>query len=198
MKLNNNSERGRVKFNRYKFFILLLIKFFSLFSRNCLSFFLIYHRTTKGNIGLVIRYALLKNLALSIGDNVSIHPDVYLLNIKNLKIGNNVSIHPMSYIEASGGITIGNDVSIAHSTTIMSTSHKYMNLKINIKDQEVISNEVIICNNVWIGAKATILSGNKISSGSIIGAGAVVTKNIDENSIAVGVPAKVIKTREDI
>jgi maltose O-acetyltransferase len=48
---------------------------------------------------------------------------------------------------------------------------------------------------VWIGAKAIILSGNNIGSGSVIGAGAIVTHDIQENTVNVGAPARVIKER---
>ena len=189
--------RGRDKFKKYKLFILFLVKFYSIFPKKILNMLFIYHRKTNGKIGLVIRYAILKNLAFYIGENVSIKSDIYLYNVDKLSIGNNVSIHSMSYIDATGGITIGNDVSIAHSTTIMSTSHGHGNLRVNIKDQELEAFPVIIYDNVWVGSKVTILAGVSIFSGSIIGAGAVVTKDIEENTIAVGVPAKAIKIRKE-
>lgn len=52
---------------------------------------------------MAIRYALLKTLCEGLGDNVSIHPEVYIFNENHLKIGSNVSIHPMCYIDAVGG-----------------------------------------------------------------------------------------------
>ena len=55
--------------------------------------------------------------------------------------------------------------------------------------------DVIIEDNVWIGAKVVITSGCKIRSGTVIGAGAVVTKDFPENSIIGGVPAKLIRPR---
>lgn len=54
---------------------------------------------------------------------------------------------------------------------------------------------VIIGNNIWIGAKVTVLDGVKIGSGSVIAAGAVVVKDIPDNCIVAGVPAKVISYR---
>ena len=138
---------------------------------------------------------MLKTLA-DIGDNVSINPNIYIFNPENLSIGNNVSIHPMCYIQASGGIKIGNDVSIAHGVTLLSESHRFSNLNIPIKDQGLDYKETIIQSNVWIGAKASILAGVTVKSGSIIGAGAVVTKEVEEYSIVGGVPAKVIKSRK--
>jgi acetyltransferase-like isoleucine patch superfamily enzyme len=101
----------------------------------------------------------------------------------------------MCYVDATGGIAIGNDVSIAHGTSIMSTTHKYENIDIPIKDQGFNSSKTVIRNNVWIGAKATILSGILIESGSIVAANAVVTKDIAKNTVVGGVPAKIIKER---
>ena len=152
-------------------------------------------RRTLGYKGLVLRYALLKTIAKSCGDNVSIHPDVYLFSVSQMVFGNNVSIHPMCYIDASGEIDIGNDVSIAHATTILSTTHTFDNLDVPIKDQQIEKRKTVIEDNVWIGAKATILCGNVICSGSVVAAGAVVTHDVSANTIVAGVPARVIGER---
>jgi acetyltransferase-like isoleucine patch superfamily enzyme len=112
-----------------------------------------------------------------------------------MEIGNNVSIHPMCYIEAKGGLVIGNDVSIAHGVTIMTTTHIYDKTDIPIKDQGSVANNVVIKDNVWIGAKATLLCGITVNQGAIVGAGAVVTKTIPANAVVAGVPARIIKMR---
>jgi acetyltransferase-like isoleucine patch superfamily enzyme len=150
---------------------------------------------TKGLKGLVLRYALLKTLAVKCGSNVSVHPGVYLLRPEKLSIGDNVSIHPMCYLDAAGGIEIGNDVSIAHAVTIMSTSHNYNKTDIPIKDQDVTPDATYISDNVWIGAKATILSGRRLNPGCVIAANCVVTKDVETNTIVGGVPNKVLKQR---
>lgn len=152
------------------------------------------HRTGLLQIGL--RYSLVKSLAQTSGLNVRINENVYLRNIHNLSVGSNVSIWPMTYIECSGGVTIGNNVSIAHGVTIMSEEHNYKEKDIPIKEQGKSYASVTIEDNVWIGAKAIILSGVTVGTGSIVGAGAVVTKDIPCNVIVGGVPAKVIKMRE--
>ncbi|GAB2518759.1 hypothetical protein GCM10027267_14350 [Paramicrobacterium agarici] len=101
----------------------------------------------------------------------------------------------MCYLDASGGIEIGSDVSIAHSTTIMSTNHTWLDEKIPIRDQPVSLERTIIENDVWIGAGVRILAGVTIGSGAVVAAGAVVTANVPAHTIVGGVPAKVIKTR---
>lgn len=187
--------RGREKFDRYYKFILLLLNFTKILPYKVRISLLVWFRNTSGHIGLVIRYVLLKSVASNIGKNVSIYPNVFLYNVNNLIIGDNVSIHPLCYIDAAGGIIIGNNVSIAHSCSIMSTSHNYDEINIPIKDQGISFSEVLIKDNVWLGAKVTVLSGVKIDSGAIVGANSVLTKNVIANDIVAGVPARFIKKR---
>jgi len=187
--------RGRDKFNKYKKHIIFLSNFLSVIPLRIRNKLFEHFRMTKGLKGIAIRYALLKSIAIKCGDNISIHPGVYLLNPEKIIIGNNVSIHPMCYIDATGEIIIGNDVSIAHGASIMSTSHEFERKDIPIKDQGLNLSKTMINNNVWIGAKATILSGILIESGSIVAANAVVTKNVPENTVVGGIPAKIIKER---
>ena len=189
-------NRGRDKFNKYKSLISLLAKAYSILPRKVRIILFEHYRTTKGLKGQLIRYVILKTIAKKLGNNVSIGPDVYILNVEELVIGDNVSIHPMCYINAKGGINIGNDVSIAHAVTLLSESHIYSDLNISIKDQGLLFKATEIKSNVWIGAKATILAGVTIGSGSIIAAGAVVTKSFNECSIVGGIPAKLIRTRK--
>lgn len=187
--------RGREKFKRVKPFIIFMTRVCGIVPINIRIKLFEYFRFTKGSKGLVIRYVLLKALSKSCGDNVSIHPGVYLLNPQNVYIGDNVSIHPMCYLDATGGINIGNNVSIAHGVTVMSTTHTYDDLEIPIKDQPFKVLLTTIDENVWIGAKSTILAGIKIGTGSIVGANCVVTKMVPPNVIVAGVPAKIIRER---
>ena len=101
----------------------------------------------------------------------------------------------MCYIDATGEIEIGDDVSVAHGSTILSSNHIYKDIDIPIKDQGMENRRTIICNNVWLGAKSTILGGVVIQSGNVVAAGAVVTKNFEKNSVLAGVPAKIIQRR---
>lgn len=85
-------------------------------------------------------------------------------------------------------ISIGNNVSIAENVTIRDSDNHFMN-RPNYK----ISSPITIGNHVWIGTNATILKGVTIGEGSVIAAGAIVTKSIPSNCLAAGVPAKIIK-----
>ncbi len=191
----SKQSRGRDKFNKFKPIIIMLSKSCILLPKRLRIILFEHYRMTRGIIGLVLRYVLLKSVALQCGDNVSIHPGVYLFRPENLSIGNNVSIHPMCYIDATGEIGIGNNVSIAHGVTILSTSHVYTAMNIPIKDQGIEEKKTTIHDDVWIGAKATILYGVNLRQGSIIAANCVVIKDVNENMICVGIPGKEIKKR---
>lgn len=152
-------------------------------------------RGWRGLTGITLRYCLLRALGVTTAPNVSIREDVYLLGVEGLAIGRNVSIHPMSYIDASGGVSIGNDVSIAHAVTVMSTSHEHLATDAAIKDQGSISRHTTVEDNCWIGAQAVILAGVRIGSGSVVAANSVVTRDVPDNAIVAGSPAKVVRDR---
>ena len=189
--------RGRDKFEKFKPAINALVKAYSVLPRGMRSRKMAKLRKKTGNIALVKRYCLLKTLAKSVGDNVSVFPDVYLQNVQEMEIGNNVSFQPMVYIEAYGGVKIGDDVSLVEGASLFSVNHGFEDIDTPIKDQPLTALPIEIENNVWIGAKATVLGGVKVSSGTIVAAGAVVSRNTEKNSTVAGVPAKVIKVRDN-
>lgn len=140
-----------------------------------------------------IRYLSLFRLAKSCGKKVIVFPGVYLKNMQNLEIGTNVSIHEMTYINAYGGIKIGSNVAISHGVSMLSYDHDIYSDSSSFKDANPVLGKIEIMDNVWIGAGVRILKNVIIEKDCVIAAGAVVTRSIKSNSIAAGVPAKVIK-----
>lgn len=189
-------SRGRDQFRKFKPAINALCALLRPLPRGLRMRMYRATRCVGGKPMLAFRYAVLRTLVRKMGDNVAIYPHVYLPHLENLSLGDNVSVHPMCYIDADGGIDIGDNVSIAHGVTIMSASHKYDDTTTPIKDQGLFLRQVRIGNDVWIGAKATVLYGLTVADGSIVAANAVVTKDFEPYSILAGVPAKVIKTRK--
>lgn len=185
--------KGRDKFRKFKFIIRLFIGIDSVFPASFNSFFLKFFRNTNGIFGLLIRYILVKNLAKSCGDNVSIQPGVYLFNLRKISFGNNISVHPMCYIEGAGEVIIEDNVSIAHGTSILSINHTWDNPEIPIKYNPETKAKVHIREDVWIGCGCRILAGVTINSRAIVAAGAVVNSDVEPTSIYGGVPAKLIK-----
>ena len=186
-------ETGREKFKKNKAIIIFLVKSIGILPNRLLLFFLRFFRNTNGKIGLLVRYILVKNIAKQCGDNVSIHPGVFLFNLQNICFGNNISIHPMCYIDGSGGIIIDDNVSIAHSSSIISSNHTWNDDSIPIKYNKELHKKVVIHEDVWIGCGCRVLAGVTVSKRVIIAAGAVVNKNLEQKAIYGGVPAKLIK-----
>lgn len=113
----------------------------------------------------------------------------------NISIGDHCSLNPYSIIYGHGNVEIGNYVRIAAHTTIIPANHIFDDPNVPIAKQGLTKVGIKIGSDVWISANCVILDGVTIGDGVVIGAGSVVTKDIPPYSIAVGVPAKVIKKR---
>lgn len=112
-----------------------------------------------------------------------------------LSIGSNNFFNKHVKIVCLNSITIGNKCIIADLVHIYDHDHSYKDITKPMKEQEYVTMPIIIGNNVWIGAKATILKGVTIGDGAIIAAGAVVVTNVPANTIVGGVPARMIKQK---
>ena len=131
-----------------------------------------------------------------IGDNCVISPWVVLREWGGyIKIGNNCSINSFCHLSGNGGVEIGSFVRIATQCVIISANHNFQDINIPITFQGETAKKISIEDDCWLGAGVKVLSGVTIGKGSVIGAGSVVNKDIPPYSIAVGVPAKVIKSR---
>ncbi|KKH16919.1 acyltransferase [Methanosarcina mazei] len=140
-----------------------------------------------------IRYALCRHLFRQCGENVNVEKGASFGSGRGIMIGNNSGLGINSIVEKA---TIGNNVMMGRDVIIMSNSHKYEDCNVPMIFQGIKPvKEVIIGDDVWIGHRVIILPGVKIGKGSIIGAGAVVTKDVPDYAIVGGVPAKIIRYR---
>lgn len=92
-----------------------------------------------------------------------------------------------------GPVCIGNHVNLAQGITITALNHNFEDASKRIDEQGISTKPVVIGDDVWIGANAVILPGVTIGSHCVVAAGAVVTKDVPDNCVVGGVPAKVIK-----
>ncbi|MBZ0306628.1 MAG: hypothetical protein K8I82_11225, partial [Anaerolineae bacterium] len=123
------------------------------------------------------------------GDPVRIRAGVQMIHPEKVSIGNFVDIGENCLIMGTGGVTIGNYCILANHTIIATTSHHMGGLYY----RNDYTASVVLGENVWTGSGVIILPGVTIGDNSIIGAGAVVTRDIPANKIAVGVPARPVK-----
>lgn len=93
-----------------------------------------------------------------------------------------------------GPVCIGNHVNLAQGITVTALNHNFEDASKRIDEQGISTKPVVIGDDVWIGANAVILPGVTIGSHCVVAAGAVVTKDVPDNCVVGGVPAKVIKS----
>ena len=111
-----------------------------------------------------------------------------------ISIGRNTSIGAYTMIFSSEKIEIGSDCMLGPFVNIMDSNHGVSREK-KMNQQKNITKPVIIRNDVWIGAKTVILPGVTIGEGAVIGAGSIITKDVESYKIVGGNPAKIIKDR---
>jgi maltose O-acetyltransferase len=146
-----------------------------------------------GKIFNILRVGALKKLII-IGKNNTIQTG-FRFGMKDiLIIGDNCQINENVYIQSA---TIGNNVLIAQNVAILAVTHKFDSLDMPIRQQGSTEPKFVTINDdVWIGRNVVIMPGINIGTGAIIGAGAVVTKDVQPYAIVGGVPAKIIRYRK--
>lgn len=127
---------------------------------------------------------------MKIGKGSTLHMGARFYNPYNIQIGEDSIIGEGAVLDGRGKLTIGNHVDIASEVMIYNAEH-------DVRDPNfrAVQAPVAIEDYVFIGPRAIILPGVTVKKGAVVGAGAVVTKNVEENVIVGGVPAKQIGER---
>lgn len=149
-----------------------------------------------GPISKKIRYFCALLIFKEVGQNVNLENLAYFGNGLEIEIGNNSGIGKRCRIPSN--IQIGNDVMMAEEVIILNQNHKFKDVSIPLLLQGYSEKSKLkIYDDVWIGTRVIILPQvTRIGKGVIIGAGSIVTKNIEDYSIVAGNPARVIKKRK--
>lgn len=137
-----------------------------------------------------VRLLYLRIFTKYIGKHTWIDMGARLIGCSNISIGDYCHINSQVLIKSSMSISIYNSVSISYGVKIIDDSHDVQSIDFAHRKAPI-----IIKDHVWIGANAIILKGVTLGEGSVVCAGAVVTKNVEPYTIVGGVPAKVIGKR---
>lgn len=136
-----------------------------------------------------VRQHLGEIIGEKVDESSTVFPPFYTNVGKNIQLGRNVFInHACSFLDL-GGIIIEDDVLVGPRVNITSENHP-----VEVANRKtMVPGTVVIKRNAWIGAAATLLPGVTVGENSVVAAGAVVTKDVPENTVVAGVPAKVVK-----
>lgn len=148
-----------------------------------------------GIVGVFLRYVILRCLAKKSCGFFRVLERVTIEYPRGLSIGRQAGLNVGCWINARGGVTIGDDVIMGPYCVVHSANHRFDSLDVPTRRQGYEEKPVYIGNNVWLGAQVTVLPGVTIGENAVIGAGAVVTRDIPPNAVAVGNPARVIRVR---
>jgi maltose O-acetyltransferase len=171
--------------------------------KSAICLFLFYYIANKlpepplplGAISMRLRLFLAQRIFKFVGKDVKVHGSLELGSGHKIEIGDHSSINRGCWV--SNDTIIGNDVMMGPNISIISSSHNFESTEVSMREQgEAIRRPVVICDDVWVGANTIILPGVKIGPHSIIGAGSVVTKDVEPWAIVGGNPAKLIRKRK--
>jgi acetyltransferase-like isoleucine patch superfamily enzyme len=136
-----------------------------------------------------IRILLSRITNSEIDESVAVFTPLFINYGKHTKIGKNVFINFDCTFLDLGGITIEDNVLIAPKVNLLSEGHPLA----PENRQSLVPGPIHIKKNAWIGANATILPGVTIGENAVVAAGAVVSKDVPDNTVVGGIPAKIIK-----
>lgn len=142
-----------------------------------------------------VKALFLRVLGAKVGRRCTFYPGVWIMTGRNLTLGDDVDLALEVLVTTPGGVYIGDRALIGYRTQIISGNHRVPERNEQIFTAGHVHRPVRIENDVWVGANCVILPGVTIGEGAVIGAGSIVTKSIPPFAIAVGNPARVIRTR---
>lgn len=157
----------------------------------CLQFF--YMKKGKNSvIYRSVRKDIVPFNGFSLGKS-SVIEDYTIINnaVGEIIIGNHTRIGMGNTI--IGPVMIGNNVILAQNVVISALNHNFEDVLTTINQQGVKTDQIIIEDDVWVGANSVILSGVHIGEHVVVGAGSVVTKDIPSYSVVIGNPARIVK-----
>jgi maltose O-acetyltransferase len=146
-----------------------------------------------GRAARAVRAACVRGFIRSAGRDIDIEPRVYLADGRYVSIGDRCEVNARTQIF---GAQIGSDVLIGPEVLILCRNHEFKDLDVPMRVQGTSApTPPVIEDGAWLGARAIVLPGRRIGEGAIVGAGAVVSRDIAPYAIVAGNPARVIGSR---
>jgi acetyltransferase-like isoleucine patch superfamily enzyme len=163
-----------------------------------------YIRLGRGvTLGRGVIIDALSRHGVELGDNVNIGPYSIIMATgvvtrigEGCRLGARSAMGAYSFIGAAGGVWIGEDVIMGQRVSFHAENHVFERTDVPIRQQGVTRKGITVEDDCWIGANVTFLDGARVGRGCVIGAGSVVQGEIPPYSVAVGVPARVVKSRK--
>ena len=136
-----------------------------------------------------VRALLSRLFGKEVDSSFRVFPPFYTDFGKNITVGKDVFINACCHFQDHGGVILGDGCQIGHNVVFATLNHG-----LAPEDrQTTYPAPIVLGKNVWVGSNSTILQGVTIGDNAVVGAGAVVTKDVPENTIVGGVPAKIIR-----
>jgi maltose O-acetyltransferase len=141
------------------------------------------------------RQTILQQLLGQLGKNSIVEPPFYCSYGRNIYIGDHVFLNVLCTILDCNEVRIGNHVMIGPAVQIYTAAHE---LQARARNQGLeVAKAIVIEENVWVGGGAILLPGVRIGRNAVVGAGAVVSRDVPTNTVVVGNPARVIREIEE-
>lgn len=137
-----------------------------------------------------IKVGFLRTFGARIGTRPSLYSGIWIMPIKGLQLADDVDLARGVLITTGGGVEIGSRTLIGYGAKILSANHKVSDKGVFGTGHEF--RRVVIGEDVWVGANVVILPGVTVGDRAVVAAGAVVTRDVQEQTIVAGVPARVV------
>ena len=140
-------------------------------------------------------------IEIGAGTTIMHNTELHVFNFRDLphafiKIGRETFVGESVVIRGQGGVTIGNSVLIAPHAKILAVNHTFTDSTRPVLEQGITGQGIVVEDGAWIGAGAAVLDGVRVGRGAVVGANAVVTKDVPPHTLAVGIPARVVRDLE--
>ncbi|WP_026536003.1 DapH/DapD/GlmU-related protein [Arthrobacter sp. H14] len=137
-----------------------------------------------------VRELLTQLTGKPVDETVTVFPPLYSDFGKNIVLGERIFINSGCKFQDQGGVVIGDDCLIGHNTVMATLNHDLM----PSRRADMHPAPIVVGRNVWIGSNVTVLPGVTIGDNAVVAAASVVTKDVPENTIVVGSPARVLRS----